>query len=314
MNDSLYVGIDVSKEWIDAYLYPTGETWHVERTPKDITSWITSLPSGITLAVMEATGGFEALVAALLVEAGIPTAIVNPRQVRDFASALGTRAKTDELDARVIAKFAEAIKPAPRQLPSNQQAELGELVTRRRQLVDASTAEKNRLGVVTNKRIRKSIESHLRWLARQIENIEDQIRTLIKNSPIWYAKRQVMISNKGVADKTAFVLLGDLPELGMLNRRKISALSGVAPITRTSGKWHGKSFIQGGRESVRRALFMACRSAVRFEPVISEFYQRLIARGKEPKVAHTACMRKLLTILNAQIRDAFYANTQPLSA
>jgi len=310
----MYVGIDISKGWIDAYLDPTGETWHVERTPQGIAAWITLLPSGITLAVMEATGGFEILVASLLVNAGIPTAIVNPRQIRDFASALGTLAKTDELDARVIARFAAAIKPVPRQLPSNQQAELGELVARRCQLVETSTAEKNRLATVTYQRVRKSIETHLRWLARQIEDIEDQIKTLIETSPIWYATKQVLITNKGVGDKTAFVLISDLPELGLLNRRKIAALSGVAPFTRTSGKWRGKSFTQGGRESVRRALFMACRSAIRFNPVIREFYQNLIARGKEPLVAHTACMRKLLTILNAQVRDTVYANSQPLPA
>jgi transposase len=314
MNDSLYIGIDISKEWIDAYLHPTGETWHVKRTPQDIAEWIQSLPSGIALTVMEATGGFESIVAALLVNVGIPAAIINPRQIRDFASALGTRAKTDELDARVIAHFAAMIKPVPRQLPSNQQAELAELVDRRRQLVETSTSEKNRLGTVMCKRVRSSIETHLRWLARQIKDIEDQIKTLIENSPIWYAKKQILVSNSGVADKTAFTLIGHLPELGTLDRRKIAALSGVAPFTHTSGKYRGKSFVQGGRESVRRALFMACRSAIRFNPVIRDFYQNLIARGKAPLVAHTACMRKLLTILNAQIRDTIYAHAQPLSA
>ena len=307
MNDSLFLGIDISKEWIDAYLEPTGETWHVERTPHALTSWIAALPAGISLAVMEATGGFEAIVAALLVEAGIPTAIINPRQVRNFASAQGTRAKTDTLDARVIARYAQVMKPAPRPLPSDQQRELGELVARRRQLVETATAEKNRLAVITNARVRKSIKAHLRWLARQIEDLEDQITTLIKHSPVWYAKQQILVSMCGVGPVTAFTLLAELPELGTLGHRQIAALAGLAPFTHQSGKWRGRSFIQGGREPVRRVLFMASKSAVHHNPVLSEFYQRLIARGKVKLVAKTACMRKLITILNALIRDSFYA-------
>ena len=312
MNAFLFLGIDISKEWIDAYLQPTGQKWHMERTPQGIATWISSLPSGITLAVMEATGGFEILVAALLVEKGIPTSIVNPRQIHNFASALGTRAKTDELDARMIAQFAAAIKPVPRQLPSGQEAELKELVTRRRQLIETATAEKNRLGMVSNKRVRKSVESHLRWLARQIGDIEDQITTLIKNSSVWCTKQQILTSTCGVGNVTAFTLLAELPELGTLDRRKIASLSGLAPFTHTSGKWRGKSFVQGGREPIRRALFMASQCAIRFNPVIGGFYQNLINRGKPHRVAHTACMRKLLTILNARIRDTFYANSQPL--
>ena len=314
MNDSLFLGIDISKEWIDAHLYPTGETWHVERTTKEINAWIASLPSGITLAVMEATGRFETLVAALLVNTGIDTAIVNPRQVRDFASAMGILAKTDTLDARVIAQFAAAIKPTPRQLPSSQEAELKEFVIRRRQLINAATSEKNRLGRAYNKRIQKDIESHLRWLAKRIEDIEDQIDTLIKNSPVWCAKQHILTSICGVGAVTAFTLLAELPELGKLDRRKIASLSGLAPFTHTSGKWRGKSIVKGGREPVRRVLFMACKSAVRHNHVIAEYYQKLIGRGKAPRVALTACMRKLLTILNARIRDAFYVTTHPLLA
>jgi transposase len=307
MNNSLYLGIDISKEWIDAYLEPTGESWHIERTSPVLASWIASLPSGISLAVMEATGGFESSVAALLVEAGIPTAIINPRQVRSFASAQGTRAKTDALDARVIARYAQVMNPAPRPLRSDEQRELGELVARRRQLVETATAEKNRLAVITNARVRKSIEAHLRWLAKQIEDLEDQITTLIKNSPVWFAKHQILLSVCGVGPVTASTLLAELPELGTLGHKQIAALAGLAPFTHQSGKWRGKSFIQGGREPVRRVLFMAMKTAARHNPILSEFYQRLIGRGKLKSVAKTACMRKLITILNALIRDSFYA-------
>jgi transposase len=306
MDDSLYLGIDISKEWIDGYLEPAGESWHAERTPQALASWIAALPSGISLAVMEATGGFEAIVAALLVEAEIPTAIINPRQIHSFASAQGTRAKTDTLDARVIARYAQVMKPVPRPLPSDQQRELCELVARRRQLVETATAEKNRLAAITNTRVRKSIESHLRWLARQLEDIEDQITTLIKNSPVWHAKLQILTSLCGVGPITAFTLLAELPELGTLGHKQIAALAGLAPFTHQSGKWRGRSFIQGGREPVRRVLFMGIKSAVRHNPVFSEFYQRLISRGKLKSVAKTACMRKLITILNAMLRDSFY--------
>jgi len=311
---SLNLGIDISKEWIDAYLLPEGETWHVDRTPHALTSWISHLPAGITLAVMEATGGFETIVAALLTDAGIPTAIVNPRQIRDFASALGTRAKTDAIDARVIARFAEAVKPTPRPLPSEQQAELGELVARRRQLVETSTAEKNRLATVHNPLVRRSIQTHIRWLSKQTKDIEDRIKNLIKNSPVWYAKKKILTAECGVGDVTAFTLLAELPEMGMLSRRQAASLAGLAPFTHASGKWRGKSFIQGGREPVRQVLYMCINSAVRFNPVISEFYHRLIAQGKEKRVARTACMRKLLTILNAMIRDNFIAPPNPLPA
>lgn len=307
MNDSLYLGIDISKEWIDAYLEPSGESWHVERTPRALASWIAALPSSISLAVMEATGGFEAIVAALIVEAGIPTAIINPRQIRGFASAQGTRAKTDTLDARMIARYAQVMKPAPRPLPSDQQRELGELIARRRQLVETATAEKNRLAIVANARIRKNIEAHLRWLAKQINDLEDLITTLIKNSPVWYAKQQILLSVCGVGPVTASTLLAELPELGTLGHRQIAALVGLAPFTHQSGKWRGRSFIQGGREPVRRVLFMGIKSAVRHNPVLSEFYQRLNARGKLKLVSEVACMHKLITILNALIRDSFYA-------
>jgi len=307
MNDSLYLGIDISKEWIDAHLEPTGASWHVERTPQALSSWIAALPQNIELAVAEATGGFESLVAALLVEAGIPTAIINPRQIRNFASAQGTRAKTDAVDARVISRYASLMKPVPRPLPSDQHRELGELVARRRQLVETATAEKNRLSAITNVRVRKSIEAHLRWLEKQIGDIEDQITTLIKNSPIWEAKHRILLSVCGVGPVTASTLLAELPELGTLGRRQIAALAGLAPFTHQSGKWRGRSFIQGGREPVRRALFMGIKSAVRYNPVLSEFYQQLLNRGKLKSVAKTACMRKLITILNALIRDSFYA-------
>lgn len=314
MKDSLYLGIDISKEWIDAHLLPTGETWHVERTPEELITWIGALPKGITLAVMEATGSLEIVVAALLIDAGINTSVINPRQIRNFASALNTRAKTDGIDAMVIARFAEAVKPEPRPFPSEQQQELRSLITRRRQLVDDRSGEKNRLSIVDDKFVRKNINKHISWLSRQIGDVEKHIDALIKSSPAWTIQKEILTSQKGIGNVTACTLLAVLPELGTMPRRQISSLAGLAPFTRSSGKWKGKSFITGGREPVRRVLYMAVKSAFRFNPVIAEFYNRLIAQGKEKSVARIACMRKMLTILNALMRDNYYATFSNISS
>jgi transposase len=299
----LYLGIDLSKEWLDAHLLPTGKTWHVSTEPVELEAWVAQLPAELTLVVMEATGGLEATVAGLLARRGLAVAIVNPRQVRDFAKAMGILAKTDKLDARAIALFAERVRPEPRPLKDEQQQELDELLTRRRQLVEALTAEKNRLSQARGKAVRASVQAHIDWLERQIKKVEERLDTLIKASPLWLAREDLLRSTPCIGPGAARALLADLPELGRLKRRQISSLVGVAPFLHQSGKWKGQSFCSGGRAAVRTALYMAVVSGLRFNPVIKEFYQRLTARGKRPKVALVACMRKLLTILNAMVRE-----------
>jgi len=302
-HDALYLGIDLSKEWLDAHLLPAGQTWHVATEPAALEAWVQALPGKLKLVVMEATGGLETAVAALLAERGLSVAIVNPRQVRDFAKSMGILAKTDKLDARVIALFAERVKPEPRPLKDEQQQELDELLTRRRQLVQALAGEKNRLGQARGKAVRASVEAHIDWLERQIKKVDERLDTMIKASPLWRAREDLLRSAPCIGPGTSRSLLADLPELGTLGRRQISSLVGVAPFLHQSGKWKGQSFCSGGRAGVRTALYMAVLSGLRFNPVIKEFYQRLTARGKRPKVAMVACMRKLLTILNAMVRE-----------
>jgi transposase len=302
-HDAWYLGIDLSKEWLDAHLLPTHKTWHVSTEPAALEVWVGELPPSLTLIVMEATGGLETTVAALLTRRGLAVAIVNPRQVRDFAKSMGILAKTDQLDARAIALFAERVRPAPRPLKDEQQQELDELLTRRRQLVETLAGEKNRLGQARGKAVRASVEAHIAWLERQIKKVEERLDTLIKASPLWRAREDLLRSAPCIGPGTARSLVADLSELGTLKRRQISSLVGVAPFLHQSGKWKGQSFCSGGRAAVRTALYMAVVSGLRFNPVIKEFYQRLRARGKRPKVALVACMRKLLTILNAMVRE-----------
>jgi transposase len=301
--DALYLGIDLSKEWLDAHLLPTGQTWHTSTEPDALEAWVRELPSELTLVVMEATGGLEITVAALLAARGLAVAIVNPRQVRDFAKAMGLLAKTDKLDAYAIALFAQRVRPEPRPLKDGQQQELDEVLTRRRQLVQLLVGEKNRLGLARVKAVRLSIQDHIDWLEREIKKEDDQLDTLIKASPLWRAREDLLRSAPSIGPGTARALLADLPELGTLKRRQISALVGVAPFLHQSGKWKGQSFCSGGRAGVRTALYMATLSGLRFNPVIKEFYQRLVGRGKRHKVAMVACMRKLLTMLNAMVRE-----------
>jgi transposase len=265
--------------------------------------WIDHLPLGITLAVMEASGGLEMPIAAALSNAGIPVAIVNPKQIRAFATALGKRAKTDALDAQVIARFGELLRPTPRPLPSETRALLDELVTRRRQLIETGVAEQNRLSAMRSIQTHQSIEAHLRWLKAQVKEIEKQLEELIKKSPTWMVNSKLLTSVPGVGPITSCIMLAALPELGRLSHREITSLVGLAPVPRESGKWRGKRFIRGGRADVRSAIYMCILSAVRFNPVIKAFYIRLLAAGKDKKVAMVACMHKLLIILNAIIRD-----------
>lgn len=309
---SSVLGIDISKEWIDAHLLPGNQSWKVSREPDQLHHWIDHLPHKITLAVMEASGGLEMPIAVSLSNAGIPVAIMNPKQIRAFATALGQRAKTDALDAKVIARFGEMLRPTPRPLPSETRALLDELVTRRRQLVETGVAEQNRLSTMRSAQTRQSIETHLHWLKSQVKEIEKQLEELIKKSPAWMADAKLLISVPGVGPITSTIMLAALPELGRLSPREITSLVGLAPVPRESGKWHGKRFIRGGRKDVRSAIYMCILSAIRFNPVIKVFYIRLLAAGKDKKVAMVACMHKLLIILNAIIRDRKPWNSIPI--
>jgi transposase len=302
-NTTFYLGLDLSKHWLDAHLLPTGQTWHVATEPAALEAWIDELPAELALVVLEATGGLETTVAALLARRGLNVAVVNPRQIRDFAKAMGLLAKTDKLDAYLIALFAERIRPTARPLKDEQQQQLGELLARRHQLVEMLAGEKNRLGQARTGAVRASLESHIAWLERQIKERDKELEEWLKASPLWREREDLLKSCKCIGPGTARTLVIELPELGTLGRRQISALVGVACFTQKSGKWQGKSFCRGGRAAVRGALYMAALTGVRFNPVLKEFYQRLTAQGKPHKVAMVACMRKLLCILNAMVRD-----------
>jgi transposase len=251
---------------------------------------------------MEATGGFEVPLAAAVAAAEIPVVIANPRQVRDFAKATGQLAKTDTIDAHVLALFAERVRPQVRPLPDDAARALDAIVGRRRQIVDMITAEKNRLGFALPA-VQKSIEQHIRWLERQLHHVDSDLDGLIRKSPVWQAKHDLLRDVPGVGPNLARTLIAELPELGRLSNKQIAALVGVAPIARDSGLFRGKRRVWGGRAPVRSALYMSILSATKWNPVIRVFYLRLRAQGKPPKVAMVACMRKLLTILNAMIRD-----------
>jgi transposase len=301
--ENQYLGIDVSKEWIDVRMLPSRQSWKIDNTPDALQTWIESLPTPITLAVMEATGGLHNLVAALLAEAEIPVCVINPKAIHHFSKALERKAKTDALDAELIAIFAQRMQPQPRPLPSPEQARLKELLARRRQLIGIQTAEKNRLGTARNDRVRKSIATHLAWIAAEVNEIDSALDELLRCDESWREKLDLLTSVPGVGKKTARAILIELPELGTLTGKSCAALGGLAPFTQESGKHKGEARIQGGRSGVRPPLYMASLSAIRFNPAIHAFYQHLISRGKLPKVAITACMRKLLIMLNAMLRD-----------
>jgi transposase len=254
------------------------------------------------LTVFESTGGYELLAASSLAEAGLPVVIVNPRQVRNFAKATGILAKTDAIDARVIARFAEAVKPEVRQLKDRQTSELTALVTRRRQIIEMIVSENNRLKLA-NKRNKKDIQDHIRWLEKRLDKTGSDIDKMIQKSSIWRCKDDILQSIPGIGPITSASLICDLPELGGLSSKKIAMLVGLAPLNCDSGKFKGRRKIWGGRASVRSGLYMATLAAIRCNPAIKGFYQRLIAAGKCHKVATTACMHKLLIIANAMLRD-----------
>jgi transposase len=299
----VFVGIDVSKLRLDVHVRPSGEAWSVDNDAKGHARLVEQLSSRApSLIVLEATGGYQAAVAAELAVAKLSVAVVNPRQVRDFAKATGTLAKTDAIDAGVLAHFAEAVRPEPRPFPDELTLELQALVMRRRQLIDMRTAETNRLETCRVLQVRRNIQKMINMLNKQVEKVDDDIDTTIRNSPVWRDREDLLSSVRGVGPTTARTMLTQLPELGRLNRREIAALVGVAPFNNDSGNRRGGRSIRGGRAEVRSVLYMATVTAVRCNPQIRTVYDRLLAAGKKPKVAIIACARKLLTILNAMMR------------
>jgi transposase len=302
--EATYVGIDVSKDKLDVHVRPSGEAFAVARDGKGLRDLIGRL-RGVapTLIVLEATGGFETIVVAALAAAELPVAVVNPAQVRYFAKALGQRAKSDPIDASVIADFGAAVKPEPRPLPDDAARLLAELVGRRGQLVEMLTAERQRGSRATNARVRKSLKRHIAALVKELAAIEDDINGLVRASAVWREKEDLLQTFPGVGETIARVLLADLPELGQLTRRQVASLVGVAPFIRQSGQWKGQSKIAGGRSSVRSAIFMAAMTAISCNEALRKFYQHLLAHGKLKMVALIAVARKILTILNAMLRD-----------
>ena len=307
-----YVGIDVAKAQLDVAIGPNGERLAVDNDERGISTLLKRLEPA-DLVIIEATGGLEVPVASALATAGIGVAVVNPRQVRDFARATGQLAKTDALDAQVLVRFGAAVKPQVRALPDAQAQALEALVNRRRQLVEMLTAEKNRRAN-SPKVIHKSIDEHIRWLEKRLAGFDDELAGLVRATPIWRARDELLRSVPRVGPVLATTLLAHLPELGALNRKQIAALAGLAPFNRDSGKLRGSRCIWGGRAQVRRVLYMAVVSAVRSNPVIKNFYTQLRARGKYPKSALTACMRKLLVILNAMLHNNTHWQTPALTA
>lgn len=300
MSSSVYVGIDVAKEQLDVACRPTDARWTMPHTAGGIARLVRRLGRlHPTLVVLEATGGLELSVASEL--AAVPVAVINPRQARHFAKATGRLAKTDALDAAVLAQFAEAVQPAPRPLPDEATRRLGDLVTRRRQLVAMLTAEQNRRSRAAPA-LQGEIQGHMDWLEQRVAALDRELSQQIRRSPIWREQDDLLQSMPGVGPILSRTLLAELPELGTLNRRAIAALVGVAPLNRDSGTWRGKRRIGGGRGHVRAVLYMAAVTAARCNASIRAFYQRLRATGKTVKVALTACMRKVLTILNAIIK------------
>lgn len=302
--DAVYVGIDVSKDWLDVHVLPSGEGFRIGNDDGGIGSLkqrlCTLKPHYVAL---EATGGLETPCVAELSAAGLPVVVLNPAQVRSFANALGKRAKTDPIDAAVIAGFAAAMRPELRPLPDAQTRLLADLVARRRQILTMIVAEENRARSATAREASKSIKRLLAALKRELKSIDDDMDGHIRKSPIWLVRQDILTSMPGVCATTARTLLAELPELGRLDRRQIAALAGLAPFTRQSGKWRGKSSIAGGRSAVRSALFMAALVAIRHNPTFRAFRDHLVAKGKPKIVAVVATMRKILTVLNAMIRD-----------
>jgi len=299
-----YVGIDLSKTHLDLAVHAMGEPWRVPYETAGIKQVITQLLAvAPTLIVLEATGGLEARLVSALAAAQLPVAVVNPRQVRAFAHAAGILAKTDRLDAQVLAHFAAAMQPTPRPRPDAATQQLSAILTRRQQVVDMLTAETNRLHQQTHPALRKRVRTHITWLTQELKRTEKELAQLIQQNPAWRVQDDLLQSAKGVGPVLSHTMLAEVPELGRLNRKQMAALIGVAPLNHDSGKHRGRRRIWGGRARVRAVLYMGALSATKWNPVIKAFYERLLKAGKEKKVALTACMRKLLTILNAMIQQ-----------
>ena len=302
--DAMVVGIDVSKDWLDVAVRPTGESFAFKRTAAGIEDLVERLKDlSPALVAIEATGGFEAVVAAALAGAGLPVVVVNPAQVRAFAVALGKRAKTDPIDAAVIAHFAEATKPQLRQLPDEKTRFLADLIARRRQIVEMLAAESQRARRISDHRVTRSIARLRKALEEELAELERLIADHMRRSTVWVEKEKLLASVPGVGKTIARTLIAELPELGSLDRRQIAALVGLAPWTRQSGQWRGKSFIGGGRKTVRSALFVGAMVAARYNPQLKQFRDKLVAAGKPKLLALVAVARKLITILNAILRD-----------
>src|SRR5258708_9570189 len=304
MKNECWVGVDVCKAQLDVFTSSTDCVKGFANDDGGIAQLLSALMAvSPTLIVLEATGGLERALVAQLLAAKLPVAVVNPRQVRDFARATGQLAKTDGLDARVLARFAAAIQPAQRAIPDEAAQDFADQLARRRQLVDMLTMEKNRIQQTPNKAVRKDIKTHIQWLQNRLRATEEGLRRAVETSPTWQAQRDLLSEVKGIGDITALTLIGDLPELGRLDRKRIAALVGIAPLNRDSGTQRGRRGVWGGRATGRHTLDMATLRAIRFNPTLRAFHTRLRAAGKAKKVAIVACMRKLLTILNAMVRD-----------
>jgi len=302
-NDLVFVGIDVSKAHLDVAVHGQSEVRRVSNDDAGIAKLVSDLAElAPALVVLEATGGFEMPVAGALAAAQVPLVIANPRQTRDFARSTGQLSKTDAIDAQGLALFAARVRPEVREIRSEDAQALDAMVARRRQIIGMLTQEKNRLGFAL-KPVQKGIKKHIRWLERQLADVDADLDARIRNSPVWATKSDLLQSVPGVGPNLSRTLIAELPELGTLSHKQIAALVGVAPRARDSGKFRGKRMIWGGRAPVRSALFLGILSATRWNPVIRLFYERLRSQGKPGRVAQTACMRKLLIILNAMVRD-----------
>jgi transposase len=299
-----WVGIDVSKATLDVYIHPQAQQWHTSNDKSGLDEIIQALSAvNVALVVLEATGGMEQALAQALNQAGVAVVVTNPRPVRDFAKAIGKLAKTDRIDAQVLARFAQAVQPEVRPLACEAAQELQALVTRRQQLVEMLSAERNRQSLARPGRSQEHLKRHIEWLHKEIKALDQEIQAQLNQSQQWQEQQAILESVPGVGVVTASTLIALLPELGQLNRQQIAALVGVAPINCDSGQMRGKRFVMGGRSAVRSVLFMAALVAVRFNPVIRVFYQRLLQQGKVKKVALVTCMRKLLVILNAMLKQ-----------
>lgn len=304
VSSEVFVGIDVSKDWLDILVLPFGDQYQVSYGYREVGELVKRMSDLRPIRIiLEATGGYEVEVAAALSDAGLPVCVINPRQSRDFAKATGELAKTDRVDARVLAEFGRALRPPVRPLPEKGARHLREIMERRGQILETLLAERNRLQHTKSKTVRGSLRSHIRYLERQLKTMEDALSHQIKVSPAWQEDVDLLTSVPGVGPLTAANLTILLPEIGTMGRRQIAKLVGVAPLSRDSGLRRGSRSIWGGRAQVRRTLYMSTLVATRYNPVIAALYNRLVQRGKPKKVAIVACMRKLLIISNAMIRD-----------